>query len=118
MPFGLKNAPAIFSRVVVEAFQEFLHKFLKAYFDDWIVFSLLKNHIECLRLMLDKCIVITLKCTIQVYLASGLLMPLPSQSHAEQILKKSLKTSNPRPNFSLGAGNRLLSFYCTRVSAG
>jgi hypothetical protein len=55
MPFGLKNAPAIFSRVVVEAFKEFLHKFLEAYFDDWTVFSLLKNHIECLRLMLDKC---------------------------------------------------------------
>jgi hypothetical protein len=54
MPFGLKNAPTIFSRVVVEAFNEFLHKCLEAYFDDWTVFSLLKNHIECLRLMLDK----------------------------------------------------------------
>jgi hypothetical protein len=55
MPFRLKNAPAIFSMVVVEAFKEFLHKFLEAYFDDWTFFSLLKNHIECLRLMLDKC---------------------------------------------------------------
>jgi hypothetical protein len=55
MPFGLKNAPAIISRVVVEAFKEFLHKFLEAYFDDWTVFSLLKDHIECLRLILDKC---------------------------------------------------------------
>jgi hypothetical protein len=55
IPFGLKNALAIFSRVVVEAFKEFLHKFLEAYFDDWTVFSLLKDHIECLRLMLDKC---------------------------------------------------------------
>jgi hypothetical protein len=62
--------------------------------------------------------VITLKCTTQVYLASGQLMPLPSQRHAEQILKKPLKTSNPRPNFSLGAGIRLLSLYCTRASAG
>jgi hypothetical protein len=55
MSFGLKNAPAIFSRVVFEAFKEFLHKFLEAYFDDWTVFSLLKKHIECLRIMLDKC---------------------------------------------------------------
>jgi hypothetical protein len=55
MSLGLKNAPTIFSRVVVEAFKEFLHKFLEAYFDDWTVFSLLKNHIECLRLMLEKC---------------------------------------------------------------
>jgi hypothetical protein len=55
MPFVLNNSPAIFSRVVFEAFKEFLHKFLEAYFDAWTVFSLLKNHIECLRLMLDKC---------------------------------------------------------------
>jgi hypothetical protein len=55
MPFELKNALAMFSRVVVEVFKEFLHNVLEAYFDDWIVFSLLKNHIECLRLMLDKC---------------------------------------------------------------
>jgi hypothetical protein len=54
MPFGLKNSPAKFSRVVVEAFKEFLHKFMEAYFDDLTVFSLLQNHIECLRLMLDK----------------------------------------------------------------
>jgi hypothetical protein len=55
MPIGLKKALSIFSRVVVEEFKEFLHKFLEAYFDDWTIFSLLKNHIECLRLMLDKC---------------------------------------------------------------
>jgi len=54
MPFGLKNDPTIVSRVVVEAFKEFLHKFLEAYFDDWTDFSLLKNHIECPRLMLAK----------------------------------------------------------------
>jgi hypothetical protein len=55
MPFGQKNAPTIFSRVLVEAFKDFPHKFLEAYFDDWTVFSLMKDHIECLRLMLDKC---------------------------------------------------------------
>jgi hypothetical protein len=62
--------------------------------------------------------VITLKCTTQAYLASGQLMPLPSQSHAEQNLKKPLKTSNPRPNLSLGTVDRLLAFYCTRVTTG
>jgi hypothetical protein len=41
MSFGLKNVLAIFSRVVVEAFKEFLHKFLEAYFDHWTIFSLL-----------------------------------------------------------------------------
>jgi hypothetical protein len=43
MPFGLKNAPAVFSRVVVATFKEFIHKFLEVYLDDWTVFSLLKG---------------------------------------------------------------------------
>jgi hypothetical protein len=55
MSFGLKNSPTIFSRVVVEVVKEFLHKFLEAYFDDSTIFSLLKKHIECPRIMLDKC---------------------------------------------------------------
>jgi hypothetical protein len=29
MPFGLNNAPAVFSRVVVAAFKEFIHKFIE-----------------------------------------------------------------------------------------
>ena len=55
MPFGLKNAPAIFSRVVVAVFKEYIHKFLEVYFDDWTVFGLIDNHIGYLRLMLEKC---------------------------------------------------------------
>jgi hypothetical protein len=64
MPFVLKNAPTIFSRVVVKAFKECLHNFLEAYFDDWAIFSLLKDHIECMRLMLHKC----RKCQISLNL--------------------------------------------------
>ena len=55
MPFGLKNAPAIFSRLVVAVFKEYIHKFAKVYFDDWTMFGLLKRHVESLRLMLAKC---------------------------------------------------------------
>ena len=55
MPFGLKNEPTIFSRVVVATFKEFIHKFLEVYLDDWIVFSLLKYHLEVLRIMFDRC---------------------------------------------------------------
>jgi hypothetical protein len=69
IPFGLNNSPTIFSRVVVKAFKEFLHKFLEAYFDDWTVFRLLQNHIEFLRLMLDKC----RKCHISLNLKKYIL---------------------------------------------
>jgi hypothetical protein len=55
MPFGLKNAPAIFSGVVIVAFNEFIHQFLEVYLDDWIVYNLMKNHVEFLRLMLERC---------------------------------------------------------------
>lgn len=55
MIFGLKNAPKLFSCVVVVAFKDFIHKFLEVYLGGWTVFSLLKKHIQKLRLMLDRC---------------------------------------------------------------
>jgi hypothetical protein len=45
MFFGLNNAPAIFSRVVIVAFKEFIHQFLEVYMDDWKFYSLLKYHV-------------------------------------------------------------------------
>eukprot|EP00253_Pinus_taeda_P029713 PITA_29713 len=71
MPYGLKNAPAIFSRILVASFKEFIHKFLEVYLDDWTVFELVKKHVESLQLMLDTCrrhqIMLNLKkCTFLV----------------------------------------------------
>jgi hypothetical protein len=55
IPFGLKNAPTFFSRIVIEPFREFIHKFIEVYMDDWMVYSLLKEHVALLRLMFDRC---------------------------------------------------------------
>lgn len=55
MPFELKNAPTIFSRVVVILFNEFIHKFLEVYFDNWIVFGLVKGHVSSLFLIMGTC---------------------------------------------------------------
>lgn len=55
MPFGLKNMPMIFSRVVVDAFKEFIQKFFEVYLDDWTVYGLVKKHTASLQLMLDTC---------------------------------------------------------------
>jgi hypothetical protein len=54
IPFGLKNAHVVFSRVVFTTFKEFIHKFLEVYLDTWNVFILLKYHIETLRLILER----------------------------------------------------------------
>jgi hypothetical protein len=55
MPFGLNNAPAIFSRIVITSFREFIHKLIKVYMDDWTIYTLLKEHVELLHLMFDRC---------------------------------------------------------------
>jgi hypothetical protein len=45
MTSGLKNAPVVFSRIVITSFREFIHKFIEVYMDDWTIYSLLKDHV-------------------------------------------------------------------------
>lgn len=45
MPFGLKNTPMVFSKIIIATFKEFIRKILEVYLYDWIVFSLLKEQI-------------------------------------------------------------------------
>jgi hypothetical protein len=54
MPFGLKNTPAVFSKIVIASFREFIHKFIEVYMDDWMIYSLIKEHVALLRLMFDR----------------------------------------------------------------
>ena len=49
MLFGLKNTLAIFSRIVVSTFKEYIHKFLEVYLNDWNIFALIKHHVASLR---------------------------------------------------------------------
>ena len=65
MPFGLKNAPAVFSRIAVKAFQEYIYKSMGVYFDDWTIYNMLKDHIKWLRLMLERCRQIQLSLNIK-----------------------------------------------------
>jgi hypothetical protein len=53
--FGLKNAPTVFSRIVIAYFHEFIHKFVEVYMDDWTMYNLLKYHVDLLQLMFDRC---------------------------------------------------------------
>lgn len=55
MPFGLKNGTKIFSCIVITVLEEFIHKFLEVYFDDWTMFGLVKHHVASLHLVLDMC---------------------------------------------------------------
>jgi hypothetical protein len=55
MPFELKNSPTLFSRVVVATFKEFIHNLSEVYLNDRRMFILLKDHIEIMFLVLDRC---------------------------------------------------------------
>ena len=37
MPFGLKNVPTVFSRIVVRTFQEYIYKTMEIYFNNWMI---------------------------------------------------------------------------------
>lgn len=55
MPFGLKNAPATFQRVMDNILKEYLHKFCFVYMDDVVIFSKsLQEHMEHLNLIFLK----------------------------------------------------------------
>ena len=45
MTFGIKNALAILSQIVVTGFKDFHQKFLAVYINDWTVFEMLNDHI-------------------------------------------------------------------------
>ena len=65
MPFGLKNAPVILSRIVVKSFQEYIYKSMGVYIDDWTIYSMMKDHIKWLRLILETCRQIQLSLNIK-----------------------------------------------------
>jgi hypothetical protein len=48
MPFGLKNTPVVFSRIVIATFREFIHKFVEVYMDDLTIYNMLKYHVGIL----------------------------------------------------------------------
>ena len=55
MPFGLCNAPAMFQRVMTQAFQKYLRISMEILLDDFCTFSSHKDHLDWLSKCLDQC---------------------------------------------------------------
>jgi len=73
MPFGLKNVPPTYQRVVNTTFKEYFGMFMKLFLDYFSVFNNLDNHLSKLRLSFDKCRKISIslnleKCMFLVHL--------------------------------------------------
>jgi hypothetical protein len=45
MPFGVKNEPSTFQRVMTKAFREYLGTFMKIFLDDFIVYNDMETHL-------------------------------------------------------------------------
>jgi hypothetical protein len=57
MPFGFKNGPPTYQRVVTKAFHEYIDVFMKIFLYNFIVFNDLSTHLEKLKKCFLKCIV-------------------------------------------------------------
>ena len=55
MPFGLKNAPPTYQRIVNQIFKDYLNDFMKLYLDDFNVYSDIETHLPKLRLVFEHC---------------------------------------------------------------
>jgi hypothetical protein len=72
MPFGVKNGPPTYQKVVTKAFCEYINVFMEIFLDDFIVFNDLSTHLKKLK----KCFLICKeygislnleKCAFMVY---------------------------------------------------
>ncbi len=50
MPFGVKNGPPNYQRVLTKTFCECIHVFMKIFLDDFTIFSNMSTHLEKLNI--------------------------------------------------------------------
>jgi len=55
MPFGVKNGPPTFHKVVSKAFKEYLNQFMKIFLDDFRIYNDMENHFMKFKLCFQKC---------------------------------------------------------------
>jgi len=91
MPFGVKNGPPTYQKVVTKTFCEYINVFMKIFLDDFIVFNDLSTHLKKLK----KCFLICKEYGISLNLEKCAFM-VCSRSILRFIVSKEGKTSDPK----------------------
>ena len=71
MMFGLKTAPAMFQRIIMEIFGEFIPTFMQVFLDDFAVYNRKGEHLDHLQLCLEKCRVYRLLAGTEILIPRG-----------------------------------------------
>ncbi len=101
MPFGVKNGPPTYQKVVTKAFHEYIDVFMKIFLNDITIFNDLSTHLEKLKkcflkcrgfsisLNLDKCAFMVFSGTILGFLVfkeNKVMDPKKVEAHSYDIL--------------------------------
>jgi hypothetical protein len=117
MPFGLKNAPATFQKLMTRALEGHLGKFAHVYLDDIIIFSRdHKEHLVHLRLILERLQEYGLRCATEKCRFGVTELPYlghivggnhnrPQPKHLEQIRSAPTPTTRKQLQSFLGLAN-------------
>jgi len=118
IPFGLKNAPPTYQRIVNKAFKDYLDDFMQFFLDDFTIFNDLDIHLSRLQKCFEKCqkygISLNPKnCAFMVLL--GMILRLIVSKEGKLLDPKKVKTIIKMPipkNFhNIEAFNSLAQFY-------
>jgi hypothetical protein len=55
MPFGIKNGPSTYQRIVTKALCEYIDVFMKIFLDDFTIFNDMSTHLKKFRKCFLKC---------------------------------------------------------------
>jgi hypothetical protein len=55
MPFGLKNGPPTYQKIMTKAIKKYLESFMKIFLDNFMVNNDMESHLSKLRLCFQKC---------------------------------------------------------------
>jgi len=118
VPFGVKNGPPTYQRIVTKVFCEYIDVFMKIFLDDFTIFSDLSTHFEKLKKCFLKCneygISLNLeKCAFMVCFGTilGYIVSKEGKTHDPKKVEALVKMQVPKTPKKIQVFNGMAWFY-------